>query len=66
MINEIADWRGNASSFNRRKTVPNCRSKRGGSIISWIAGKRDGRGGRAWPSIIYLSLNPVELDQRFD
>lgn len=23
MINEIADWRGNASSFNRRKTVPN-------------------------------------------
>lgn len=60
MINEIADWRGNASSFNRRKTVPNCRSKRGGSIISWIAGKRDGRGGRAWPSIIYLSLNPVD------
>lgn len=37
-----------------------CRSKRGGFIISWIAGKRDGRGERAWPSIIYLSLNPVD------
>lgn len=66
MINEIADWRGNASSFNRRKTVPNAADQSeedslfpGSPVNAMVAEDVRGHRSSIYPLIPWMRAGPT-------